>query len=89
MTTGLRITPTSMTIGANEFSTANRYPRQVALLADAIATMVEGGSMSVTTVSGGSGRYVCWRYECGSLTKVGGQSPSPESGFAVNKPIGV
>lgn len=89
MTTGLQLTPTSMTIGANEFSTANRYPRQVALLADAIATMVEGPSISVNM--GGSGTQgFSLRYECGDLTKVAGRSGSTiATGFAVDKPIGV
>lgn len=91
MTNGLKITPTMMSIGANEFSTANRYPRQVALLADAIATMVEGPSMSVSMVpSGGSAQAVSWRFECGDLTKAGGYSGAGiATGFAVDKPIGV
>lgn len=91
MTNGIKITPTSMSIGAHEFSTANRYTRQVAILADAIATMVEGPSMSVLMVStGGSSQGVSWRYECGDLTKHGGHSGSGiATGFAVDKPIGV
>lgn len=90
MTTGIRITPTSMAIGSNEFSTVNRYPRQVALMADAIATMVEGPSMSVAMGTAAGQGFVSWRYECGDLTKYGGYSGAGiATGFAVDKPIGV
>jgi hypothetical protein len=78
-------------MGGNGFSTANRYPRQVANSADAVLTMVQGRSISVNAaIAGTNGANISWRFECGALTFFSdGGTTVPAAGFATDKPVGV
>jgi|JI10StandDraft_1071094.scaffolds.fasta_scaffold2570867_2 hypothetical protein len=78
-------------MGGNGFSTANRYPRQVANSADAVLTMVEGRSISVNAaIAGTNGANISWRFECGALTFFSnGGTTVPAAGFATDKEVGV
>lgn len=78
-------------MGANGFSTAYRYLRQVASSADKVMTMVQGSSIAVQVENSSSGtyQYVSWRFECGALTFVGqGSASVPAAGFAVDRDVG-
>ncbi len=79
-------------MGSNGFSTANRYPRQVALAADTVMTMVQGRSFAFNAVQQGpNGIAISWRYECGALTfsENNRNATIPTAGFAIDKPIAV
>lgn len=79
-------------MGSNGFSTANRYPRQVALEADTLLTMVQGPSFAFNAVASGSTAVnISWRFECGALTffTSEGAAPTPAEGFATDKPLGI
>lgn len=79
-------------MGANGFSTVNRYPRQVANPGDTVLTMVEGPTILINAaISGTNGARIAWRFECGALTAVGPNDPValPSAGFAIDRPIGV
>jgi hypothetical protein len=89
MTAGLLFTGSTFSMGANGFSTANRYPRQVANPADTMLTMVEGPSMAIVVIGSGSSQAYGWRFECGDLTFTGSSSTVPSAGFAVDKPVGL
>ena len=89
MATGVIFTGTDFIMGANGFSTQNRYVRQVANPANAMMAMVEGPSIAISFETEGSTFTFNWRYECGSLTRVGG-NPSvgpPAAGFATDRLI--
>ncbi len=88
---GLRIANGALSLGANGFSTAYRYLRQVTSPADKVMTMVEGPSVAFqVAILGSSARqYIGWRYECGSLTFTGAfNGTAPASGFAIDKDVG-
>ena len=90
MTIGITFNGTDMIIGANGFSTENRYVRQVADPLDAVMTMVEGPSIAINTGVSGSNGYFAWRFECGALTMAGGSNgvvTAPAAGFAVDRVI--
>jgi hypothetical protein len=89
--TGMSFRNNVFSMGANGFSTANRYPRQVALPADAVLTMVQGPSFAFNaSLSGSVGVSISWRFECGALTFSSENfAPVPPAGFAVDKPIGL
>lgn len=91
MTTGLIFENNVFSMGSNGFSTANRYPRQVASAADTVLTMVQGPSFSFNVLfSGSTSVGVSWRFECGALTFFSnGGTTVPSAGFAVDKPVGV
>ena len=91
MSTGMSFRDNVFSMGANGFSTVNRYPRQVANSADTVLTMVQGRSISVNaTVAGTNGANISWRFECGALTFFSnGGTTVPAAGFATDKLVGV
>lgn len=95
MTAGLSFANNVFSMGANGFSTDNRYPRQVANSSDTVMTMVEGDStrINASPVPGGGGVNsinLAWRFECGTLTYTSGNGvTAPAVGFAIDRPIGV
>jgi hypothetical protein len=83
---GLRNNVFSM---GDSFTTANRYPRQVANPIDTVMTMVEGPSIAITAAQQGkNGMDIRWRYECGSLTFTNA-APGQLVNFAIDRPIAV
>lgn len=79
-------------MGANGFSTVNRYPRQVANPGDTVLTMVEGPTILINAaISGTNGARIAWRFECGALTATGPRDgvTTPAAGFAIDRPIGL
>lgn len=91
MSNGLRIANGVFSIGANGFSTAYRYLRQVANPADKALTMVQGPSIvfRVKVLGSAAQQFIAWRYECGALTFSGGYNAThPSPGFAVDKDVG-
>lgn len=89
MTAGLSFRNNVFSMGANGFSTANRYPRQVANAADTVLTMVQGPSFAFNaTLESTTNARISWRFECGALTYFyENVAPVPAVGFAVDKPI--
>jgi len=83
----------NFSMGANGFSTANRYPRQVVNPFDTVLTMVEGGSIAINAAaSGTNGARITWRFECGALTASSGPNDPvalPSEGFAIDRPLGI
>ncbi len=91
MTAGLSFANNAFSMGANGFTTANRYPRQVVNANDTVLTMVQGPSIGINAATNGTnGAYIGWRYECGALTFFSSNGiAAPAVGFAIDKPLGV
>lgn len=91
MSTGMSFRNNVFSMGVNGFSTANRYPRQVANAGDTVLTMVQGPSFSFNVLlSGSTSVGISWRFECGALTFFSnGGTTIPSAGFAVDRPMGV
>lgn len=81
MATGIEFTGGDFTIGANGFSTANRYIRQVANPADGMAWMVEGPSIRLLFSP-----TPYWLFECGPYA-IGSLHPDFYGGFAIDRLI--
>jgi hypothetical protein len=84
MTTAIELTATSLKFADGLFSSENRYPRQVANLADLKFWMVQGPSVSAAFINVD---YPGWRWECGPATASADATISPATGFAIDRPV--